>query len=74
MLAVSQAHRILDWLDNLTEAETPPEWMWPFDDELKEWFAEVQRARDRRYGGGDRDDEDEVVPLMTNQLASGTRG
>lgn len=72
MLAVSQAHRILDWLDNLPRDETPPEWMWAFEDELESWFEEVEAARERKYGGG-REDADEEVPMMSNELAAAAR-
>jgi hypothetical protein len=70
MRAITHAFRILDWYENLMEEEQPPEWMWPFEDELEIWFEDVQRARaDKHSGGGGSDDV--AVPLMGNELATG---
>lgn len=73
MLAIAHAQRVLDWLDNLPRAETPPEWMWPFDDELQIWFDEVEEERNRKFGRQGNDDSDEVVPMMSNELAKDVR-
>ncbi len=56
---------VLDWSENLTGAEMPPEWMWPFADEVEEWLEDVMAQRENRYGGGG--DEDEEVPLTDNE-------
>lgn len=65
--AVSQAHRICDWQENLTREEMPPVWMWPFEDELKAWFDRVEADRKDRYGGGGSRDTE--APMMSNELA-----
>lgn len=74
MVALSQAHKILDWFENLSGDEIPPEWMWPFDDELEVHFQEVEARRNEKYGvtssGGDVDGG----PMMANELAQGMRG
>lgn len=69
--AIAHAHRLLDWEENLQSEEMPPEWMWPFDDELEAWFEEVQRKRDEKYGG---DSSASSEPMMSNDLAEGRRG
>jgi hypothetical protein len=48
----------------------PPEWMWPFDDELTDWFEEVDRLRKEKYGhSGDTESAD----MMENEFAKGRR-
>lgn len=56
MTAISHANTILDWFENLPSDEQPPTWMWPFPDELKEWFDEVKIAREQKYGRSDDGD------------------
>ena len=51
------------------EQDIPPEWMWPYDEALNEWFEDVKASHDNPE---DRDDR-EVVPMMTNELAEGRR-
>lgn len=66
--AISHANKILDWHENLMEEDIPPEWMWPFDKALDEWFDDIKAAH--AQGGSQRDDR-EVVPMMSNDLAEG---
>ncbi len=33
------------------EEDIPPEWMWPLDHALKQWFEEVDRRRAAERGG-----------------------
>lgn len=50
----------------------PPEWMWPFDNDLDGWFAEVEQKRKERFGrdgSADDDDDDKDKPMMQNELA-----
>lgn len=47
-------------MEDLSSEELPPEWMWPFDKPLEEWFEEVKTARDIKYGTGDDDDYGDV--------------
>lgn len=49
------------------EDDIPPEWMWPFEDELSEWFDEVRAARENPSSSPKEDREE--VPLMENELA-----
>jgi len=67
--AVSHAYKILSWYENLTDDEVPPEWMWPFDEELRVWFEDVKQERNAKYGGSSSHDGGEDVPLMSNELA-----
>lgn len=55
---------VLDWSENLDSEEMPPEWLWPFDDEVGEWLEDVMAARKKKYSSGGSDDEE--VPLMEN--------
>jgi len=72
MRAIDQANRILDWQENLSKDEVPPEWMWPFDEELKAWFEEVDRKRSEKFGGGSSSGDIDG-PSMSNQLAEEMR-
>lgn len=68
-LALSHASTILHWQKNLTSEEMPPQWMWPFGDELEEWFEAVEEKRKEPSDGGSSAAEDEGVPMMQNALA-----
>lgn len=56
MMAVQHAESVLGWYENLPNDEVPPVWMWPFPDELEEWFDEIKLAREQKYSGGGGDD------------------
>jgi hypothetical protein len=69
MRAINHAHTVLGWQENLPKEETPPEWMWALDDELEEWFEQVEEARAEKYGRNDsRGSDDTIVPLVQNEL------
>lgn len=73
-MAIEQASRILDWMENLTKEEIPPEWMWPFEDELEQWFADVEEARKQKYGvsSDDTSSSGEMSgPMSKNEFAQG---
>ncbi len=54
------------------EDDIPPEWMWPFDTALVEWFDEVRQSA--ASGSRHTDNStDTVVPLMQNELSEGRR-
>ncbi len=55
-------------MENLLDEEMPPSWMWCHEDELTEWFDEVTRKRDEKYG---KTSTDETVPMTTNEFAQG---
>lgn len=65
---IEHAHNILLWQENLTEEETPPEWMWSVDHELEVWFEQIKVARDEKYGA-----HKDEVPMMTNEHARNLR-
>lgn len=56
---------ICDWQENLPKDERPPAWMWHLDEQLVEWFEEVDRKREARFSGGQ--------PLEQNELTKGLR-
>lgn len=63
---------MLQWQENLRDEEMPPQWMWPFDEELADHFEEV--FKDRKSGGsGSRSrglgrDDDEVQNGLASEL------
>lgn len=71
-MAIAHANSILDWEANLPSDEMPPPWMWHLDAEIEEWFIEVKRARDEKYGTGS-EDTPETVPMTGNDLADERR-
>ena len=71
MMAITHAHSILGWQENMVSEEMPPKWMWHLDWELEVWFERVDKERKARFGGGG-DDED-TGDMMTNDLAKGRR-
>lgn len=46
MSAISHASMILNWQENLLEAEIPPRWMWTIDDEIADHFRQVKADRE----------------------------
>lgn len=40
--------------NELPKDERPPRWMWLDGEKLDEWFKDVERLRDQKYGGGDQ--------------------
>lgn len=74
MFAIRHAFMILDATDNLTEEETPPTWMWQFDEELSAWFERVRKDRKDRLGGDSgSSSESDDGGMMQNELAVGMR-
>ncbi len=59
---------VVTWEQHYTSEEMPPEWMWPFPEELNLWFEDVKAARDERMAGGGKDDDDEGE-MVENDLA-----
>lgn len=66
-MAIEHAQRILHWQENLPQEEMPPQWMWVVDEELEEWFEEVDRKRKERFGTPDSSDES--VPMTKNEMS-----
>lgn len=73
-MAIEHASHICDWQENLQEDEIPPEWMWPFSEELEVHFEEVDRKRKEKYG---LDDDDKAgngdMGMLDNEFARGRR-
>lgn len=67
---ISHANKVLDWHENLSSDDIPPEWMWPFDDLLEEWFEDVKASH---KAGSSEVDNRTVVPMMSNDLAKDRR-
>lgn len=70
VVAIEHASKVCDWQENLLSEEVPPSWMWPFDEELVEWFEAIDEKRKDRYGGGD-DSSSGGDGMMSNELAKG---
>ena len=65
LTAIQHASMILSWYENLPEREMPPEWTWPFPDELEEHFVEIKFEREQRMSGnGGGNDGDQWAPNM----------
>lgn len=67
--AIDHASRVCDWQENLPTDELPPRWMWPFEEELADWFEQIKEAREIQRGGGANGDTS--VPMMSNEMAEG---
>jgi hypothetical protein len=68
MTAIDHATNVNSWYENCSPSEMPPRWMWPFDDEVNQWFEEVQLARQAGSPGPDADSESMVVNEYANDL------
>lgn len=64
MTAISQAHKILGWYDNLRDEHIPPRWMWHLDEELEVHFEKV---RDELGMGSSEESKD----MERNEYAKG---
>lgn len=69
-MAVTHALTVLGWQENLLSEEMPPEWMWPFTEELEEWFEEVTA---RRRDGTSRDVLEDAPDMVENTLTRGRK-
>lgn len=69
-LALAHAHMVNTWYSNCSTEEMPPQWMWPFESEISQWFDEVKLARESGSGGEDADNQNMVV----NEYAKDIRG
>ena len=62
----------MDWYENLTGDEIPPEWMWPFDHLVAEWLEDVKARRADRFDSNKDDDSDSgSAVMMKNEYARG---
>lgn len=60
--AIQHATMLISLQRNMKREDIPPAWMWPFSDEMKIWFDELDAARKNKDGGDNR----EQVPLQEN--------
>jgi len=73
MIAIEHAHRILDWQENLTKDEIPPQWMWHLDKELESHWEMVEEKRKDKSGGSGSSSDDEGSSGLQNDLTRGMR-
>lgn len=71
MRAIQHANKVLDWAENLEADEMPPEWMWPWEEELDSWFETVKQKREERFSGGSTSSDDSGGPMLQNEYARG---
>ncbi len=64
--ALPHAHRILNWYENVSEDEMPPQWMWPFEEKLEEHFATIKANRESETI---EDNSGAETSLTKNELA-----
>ena len=66
---INHALLIVSWQENLPSEEIPKYWMWHLDWEVEEWFVEVKRKRDLKYGSTSEEVDESGEPLYGhNQL------
>lgn len=62
-------------MENLIGDEMPPEWMWPLDHEIEDWFKEIERKRKEKYSSTNSSNEtEESGPMMENEYSKSRRG
>ena len=64
--AITHALTIVTWQENLQSEDMPPPWMWPFDEELVDWFEAVEAKHEAEAGGGGAH---EVADMTQNEYA-----
>lgn len=69
--AINHAVRIISWMENYSEEEMPPKWMWHLEHELEPWFNSVKSKRDRDRAGPEEAREE--GEYMTNEFTAGLR-
>jgi hypothetical protein len=69
MTAFQHASTILGWFENIPLEEQPPDWMWPFTDEVSQWFDEVKLARRQESGLDDGEGSLDEWSAMSNEFA-----
>lgn len=65
--AFAHASTICSWFENLPKEEVPPQWIWPFDDLVSEWFKTVEKAREKKFNNADNDSNWEETDLDENE-------
>jgi hypothetical protein len=75
-VAIEQGLTVLNWYENLSKDEVPPEHLWEDPEGLDEWWEQVEAKRDDgtatrgRYDDDGDDSSDSEAPGMAqNDLA-----
>lgn len=71
--AINHAVRIISWMENYTDEETPPKWMWHLEHELEPWFAEVKRVKNQQNSSSGYEEAKEEGEYMSNEFTAGLR-
>lgn len=73
--AINHSVRIISWMENYSDEEMPPQWMWHLEHELEPWFAEVKRARAKQNDSSSNGYEEarEEGDYMSNEFTAGLR-
>lgn len=76
-MAVNHALTVISWHENLPKDEQPPRHIWHSVDLVDEWFRDVEKNRDVKYGNSGKKrtsyEEAEDVPMSRNELAESVR-
>lgn len=64
---------VLTWYENRPSKEVPPQWMWPFDEELEAWFKRVDEEKKAGNKSSSGSDGSESAPMVQNELTKGMR-
>ena len=61
----------MNWYENLTKSEVPPEYLWEDSTGLEQWWATVQDKREDSMGGDAAGgaDRDQTPAMTENDLA-----
>lgn len=63
MVAISHAHTVINWQENLPLKDMPMRWQWHLDHEIENHFEDLEAAR-----GGTSDSGELEAPMMRNAL------
>ena len=59
--AINHALSMMHIFENVTDSDhIPPEYLWPFDDEIKEWFENIRAEMNLKSGSGGGDESSVV--------------
>ncbi len=70
-MAIIHAQLVIGWQENLLPEDMPPEWMWPLNEALNEWFDTVKKRHEEKYGTKTDDDDD--GDMAQNELTRGKK-
>lgn len=61
-------------MENILPDELPPEWMWHLEHELDDWFKEIERKRQEKYGASNTGSEEKLPGEMVKNEFAPRRG